>query len=175
MLQWTPEPVTPEPVAPQPVTQTIITASPVAQEASKTVSEDAFTTLIATYHRDYKNAFNGISAGGDLPPAEQTRCAILFTNGLDVSGWTGTVYKISSNGDGYGILEVTLSEDAWLETMNNSFSDSDVHTLITPNSPLYAVLGTLKEGDKVTFSGTFFSTSDEYPQTTDLGNGCKND
>jgi hypothetical protein len=146
---------------------------PATQATPETTSpETKFISIIATYHSEYDNAGTDFQKGA-VYRRRADALRSLLGNGLSVSGWTGTVYKLSSNGDGYGILEITLSADAWVETMNNSLSDSSVHTLITPDSPLYSVLGTLKEGDQVVFSGTFFSDENEFPQTTDLAMSSK--
>ena len=132
-------------------------------------NESDFTSIISIYHQKFAGAGNEFLQGRVF----RERNAALqeaFKNGLTVKNWTGAVYKLSSNGGGKGILEVTLSNDAWVETMNNALSDMEDHTLVEPGSALYDALGSLKEGDKVVFSGSFFLDrgGDNVLETTDM-------
>ena len=123
------------------------------------VDETRFLSFVADFHRKYDAASNDFQKGAVF---QQRAAALrpLLNGGTAARNWIGKVYKLSSNGDGFGVLEVTLSDDAWLTTWNNSFSDSGDHTLIPPGSPVYQALGTLSEGDEVVFSGHFLETGD---------------
>jgi hypothetical protein len=135
--------------------------------------ERDFIATIARFHSAYSDASTEFKQGV-VYRNRGSELAKVFANGYDISNWTGTIYKLSSNGDGFGIIEVTLSGDAWLTTWNNSLSDIEDHTLISPNSTLYSKLGDLKEGDEVTFSGRFISTSDaDFLKNTDLSMNSK--
>jgi peptidoglycan hydrolase-like protein with peptidoglycan-binding domain len=132
------------------------------------LSEERFLEMVAEFHLKYDAASNDFQKGVIF---RQRSAALrpLLSQGMSVSNWTGKVYKLSSNGDGFGILEVTLSADTWLTTWNNSLSDMNDHTLIKPGSPVYETLGSLAEGDEVVFSGRLLAADDEdVLRTTDL-------
>ena len=60
--------------------------------------------------------------------------------------WIGQITELSSNGDGYGVLTVSIGPDVTLKTWNNSFSDIGFNTLINPGNPLFEKVSKLKEG-----------------------------
>ena len=75
---------------------------------------------------------------------------------MSVSNWVGRVKTLQSNGDGKGILEITLDDGIQVVTENNFLSDIGYHTLIEPSSPLFAAVSGMKVGDQVLFAGNFF-------------------
>ncbi len=86
-------------------------------------------------------------------------CNILSSASAD--NWVGTIYKLSSNNDGKGVLEVQIASDVWIKTWNNSFSDISDYTLIEPESSLFSNASSLKKGQSIKFSGNFIrETSD---------------
>jgi hypothetical protein len=72
-----------------------------------------------------------------------------------VQNWTGTVFKVSSNREGKGILELTLPAHIRVTTWNESIADVGDHTLIDPNTPLFDQTVLLKKNQQVLFSGSF--------------------
>ena len=145
-----------------------------AQPSAEMPSDERrFLAAVASYHNEYSNASTDFQKGVVFQNRANALRASL-PSGLEAKGWVGTIYKLSSNGDGFGVLEITLSDDAWLTTWNNSFSDTDDHTLILPTSPVYSTLGDLKEGDKVKVSGLLLPDSGpDVVRTTDLSMGSK--
>ena len=77
---------------------------------------------------------------------------------MDVTQWVGTVSKLSSNGDGKGVMSIKVGKDIYVETWNNEVSDIGDQTLIEPGSALYRKAITLSVGQRVAFSGTFMSS-----------------
>jgi hypothetical protein len=61
-----------------------------------------------------------------------------------------------------------LTDEIAVQTWNNSFSDMDSDTLISPSSPMYEVMAGLSEGDSVTFAGNFISDRDKCLQEQSL-------
>lgn len=74
---------------------------------------------------------------------------------LDVHDWIGTIYTLPSNGDGDGVVEITIGPDIYVKTWNNAISDSGDHTLILAGSPVFQAFVAMKVGDTVRFNGTF--------------------
>jgi peptidoglycan hydrolase-like protein with peptidoglycan-binding domain len=163
---WRDAPPTPESTAV--VADRATAPQPVPDPApSSGLDEKSLLALVADFHARYGSATNDFQKGALL----RQRVAALrqmLSDGPTVTNWIGKIYKLSSNGDGFGVLEITLSDDTWVTTWNNSLSDMDDHTLIKPPSPVYAALGTLSEGDEVVFSGRFVTDVDEVLKTTDL-------
>jgi len=85
--------------------------------------------------------------GGDI-------CALMPA--LKATNWVGEVEDASTElGGDSGVLALRLTDDVAVQTWNNSASDIGSNTLISPSSSLYDKLGSLSEGDEVTFSGRF--------------------
>ncbi len=70
--------------------------------------------------------------------------------------------------EGKGVLSITLDDNLTLSTWNNVVSDVGSQTLIEPSSPLFATASSLKEGDAVVFSGTFFPDQTDCVQEKGL-------
>jgi hypothetical protein len=101
----------------------------------------------------YRAAPNDLAKGGIRNARKVAIC-----NGLpspQVQDWIGTIYNLSSNNEGKGVLEVQISHDVYIKTWNNSFSDIGDQTLIDPNSDLFRTLSNLKGGSAIKFSGSF--------------------
>ena len=86
----------------------------------------------------------------------------------NVKNWRGTVYSLSSNHDGNGVLEIDLGGDVLVRTMNNDFSDMDYHTLIPHGTPLFADAAMLRTGQSIEFSGTLFQDDIDCLKETSL-------
>lgn len=101
-----------------------------------------------------KRAANDMQKGSALSERSNTICATLGS--LYVQDWIGTISKIDSNSDGYGVLSIKLDKNISVKTWNNALSDTFHKTLIRPETPLFDTVANLKRGQKVKFSGTFF-------------------
>jgi uncharacterized protein YdeI (BOF family) len=111
-------------------------------EASKTAMDKA------------KNADNDMQRGSALRERSKTICKGM-TN-FSIKDWVGTITKIDSNSDGYGVLEIEIAKNVYVKTWNNALSDSFHKTLLTPDTPLFDKVANMKKGQKVKFSGKFF-------------------
>lgn len=74
-----------------------------------------------------------------------------------IADWIGKVTTLTTNGDGKGVIEVSISDHVTIKTWNNSLSDIADETLIEPGSSVFSQLGELHNGDKVKFSGGLIS------------------
>jgi hypothetical protein len=102
----------------------------------------------------YAKGQNDLAKGAARPARARQICAAL-TPGY-ISGWVGTVARLSSNSDGKGVLGISVGPDIQLSTWNNSLSDLAHQTLIKGGSSLMAKAASLRVGQKVQFSGRLF-------------------
>lgn len=146
---------------------TSATPEPEPAPAPEATVEDEFLALVAAGHDATEDAGNEIAVVQARKARSAGICKLL--PGLAVSGWTGEVEDISTTmgGDG-GVLSIALDDDTAVQTWNNGFSDIGSGTLINENSPLYAKLATLSDGDQVAFSGRFVRDADNCVQEQSL-------
>ncbi|WPZ28951.1 hypothetical protein T8A63_15145 [Sulfitobacter sp. OXR-159] len=114
-----------------------------------------------------KTADNDMQKGAALRNREDTLC-----NGLPaskaISDWRGKIYSISANGDGKGVLVVTIGEDAWASTWNNAFSDISYGTLIETGTRLFENVSSLSSGTDIVFSGRFLPSDEGCLSTQNI-------
>jgi len=115
--------------------------------------ERSFVDAVQKARKAYRDASNDMAKGATRPARAADVCSLMKST--KVIDWAGVVSKLSSNNDGKGVLGVSVGEDVYLSTWNNSISDSGDHTLIEPNSILFKQASALSEGKLVKFSGNF--------------------
>jgi hypothetical protein len=114
-------------------------------------------------------AFNSGSTDLQQSQAIRTRDAQLCSiSGSHAESWVGTIHDIGATGDGFAYVNVEIAPTIVLQTWNNAFSDIDSDTLIKPDQPFFQTLVPMKEGQKVTFSGDFLSSSDSCLKRANL-------
>jgi hypothetical protein len=113
-----------------------------------------FIDIVEHFDRAYARADNDITKSATRLQRAKAICVAIRTP--VVRNWTGTVFKISSNREGKGILELTLSTHMRVTTWNDAVADIGDNTLINPNSPLFEQTVLLKKNQQVLFSGSFF-------------------
>lgn len=116
--------------------------------------EAKFIGAVTSAQVAYDAAANDMAKGGTRADRHNAICQAL--SNASVSNWVGTIKSLSSNGDGKGVLEVTLAQDISVTTNNNAFSDVGDDTLLSQASPVFQTASKMKEGDKIVFSGDFF-------------------
>ncbi|MGB0967504.1 MAG: hypothetical protein ACPGUX_04920, partial [Halocynthiibacter sp.] len=104
-------------------------------------------------------AANDMQKGAALAERSAAFCNAL-PGGKRISDWTGEIYSISANGDGKGVLVVTVGDDVWASTWNNALSDIGTNSLIEPGTDLFASVSAMSPGDAVRFSGEFFTDAE---------------
>ncbi len=122
--------------------------------SSMPADEVAFVTAVKSARQQYANGSNEMAKGAARPARARAICAALPSR--TVTGWIGKVETLTTNGDGKGVLSVGIAPDVNVKTWNNSLSDISDRTLIEPNSPLFSVAVSLREGQVIRFAGTFF-------------------
>lgn len=113
-----------------------------------------FVRVVGDAINAYNDAPNDMAKGALRPKRKDAICSVL---GESTEGeWTGLVETLSTNNDGDGVLAIKIAPHVVVKTWNNSLSDIGNNTLLKPSDPVHTIAVTLKEGDLVKFSGTFF-------------------
>ena len=123
-------------------------------DASSLQSEADLLNVVAKYRDLYETASNDLIKGSLRPERGQAICRAVASPA--VHNWSGTVEALSSNADGDGVITISLGGGVSVKTMNNSFSDSGVGTMIRHRTPLYADVVGLGVGQTIEFSGVLF-------------------
>ncbi len=116
-----------------------------------------FIDTVERFDRAYAQADSDVAKDATKLQRAKAICAAIRTP--VVQNWTGTVFKVSSNREGKGVLELTLSTHMRVTTWNDSSADIGDNTLIDPKSPLFDQTILLKKNQQVLFSGTFIPDS----------------
>jgi hypothetical protein len=114
-----------------------------------------FIEIVERFHGAYTQAANDIAKDATRLQRAKAICAAIRTP--VVQNWKGMVFKVSSNREGKGVLELTLSTHMRVTTWNDSIADVGDHTLIDPKSLLFDQTVLLKKNQQVLFSGSFIA------------------
>lgn len=149
-------------------------AAPREQRSATTVppsvDESAFCGVVKDYGQQYSSV---LGSGGNqlkLSKLRSARAEALrqASGSTRVSGWTATLGKLSTTGDGRAAVQVKLPCKATLKTWNNTFSDSSSNTLVPHASPLYEAIAELREGQTVVVEGQLFRDDQDWYKETSL-------
>jgi hypothetical protein len=121
------------------------------------LEQKRFVEALSRGRSQYKAGENDLQRGAARPARAKAICSALSTRNLE--NWVGTIERLSTNGDGDGVLTVQLADNAHLGTNNNSFSDMTESTLIKSDSSLYRELLRMKINDPIRFSASLFPNS----------------
>lgn len=112
-----------------------------------------FVQAVAAGQQAYRATRDEFRQGATRPARKQAVCALPIARTLAAQDWIGQVSTRTTNGDGKGVLGVTLAPSIEIKTWNNSLSDIGSHTLIEPTSSMFNAMGSLQKGDWVRVSG----------------------
>jgi len=128
---------------------------PQPEQEAATISEDQenFLIIVENGRSAYLSAQNEMQKGASKPARAKALCNYFLKP--TVKEWRGKITQLTTNGDGKGVLAISVGEDATVMTHNNAFSDRSDKTLIEPGTPLYGTLLNMNVGDDVVVSGTF--------------------
>jgi len=117
--------------------------------------QQAFTTAVESYFSPYRSAPNELKKS-TLRTQRSGAIKKALGNSKAVSGWVGTLKKMSTNSEGKAFIEIKLDgSDVMVQCWNNGLSDIMDKTLIEQGSKMFTAIADLSKGDKVVFSGTF--------------------
>lgn len=136
-------------------TKTSVTPTAALNPPALPPSEADFVNVVATAQRGSPQAENDMQRGGIKATRDEGICRVLASVDFRAQDWIGTVTKVDSNSDGKGVLAISISKNVRLQTWNNDLSDIDDNTLIQPRTELFQRASLLKEGQLVSFSGSF--------------------
>lgn len=114
-----------------------------------------FLNIVKKAQNSATGASNDMQRGGYLSTRSKELCGLLRPINFKVNNWVGTINDIDSNSDGKGVLSIKLAKDIFVQTWNNSFSDTlaNANSLLEPNSPIFNAAAQMAKGDRVKFSG----------------------
>ena len=115
--------------------------------------EVAFIDAVMRAKRAYETSSTDLQKGAARPARARDICRALASR--SISGWAGKIATLTTNGDGKGVIEISIARDIKIGTWNNAVSDAVDRTIIEPSSPLYEKALSLKIGQDVIFSGAF--------------------
>jgi hypothetical protein len=130
-----------------------------AQGAGMPADQRAFVELLSRYARRWAEAPDAIARQPLRPRRKEELCR---NPPIAVTDWSASVSRVGRAMGGDGALDVVLTDKISLKSYD-----------IARDSPLFAVLATLREGQKVRFSGNFFRShlNDCLAQTNSTENG----
>jgi hypothetical protein len=128
--------------------------------------EDKFINVVEKYSNKFHQAKNELQQS--LLRDQRKQELSIFLNSLYVKNWIGTINQLSTNSEGKAILSIRISPNIEIKTWNNALSDIMEKTLIDKGTPIYKTLTPLSTGQKIKFSGSFFSSSDDYIKETSM-------
>ncbi len=118
---------------------------------SRPNEQDQFVSDILAARETFRSASTEMQEGATRPSRSKALCA-TFPSG-NMERWIGTVKELTTNGDGLGVISISIGDDVNVKTWNNALSDLVSKTLVAPGTPLYDSMLRLAVGDDVVFSG----------------------
>ena len=115
--------------------------------------------------QESKNADNDMRRENILTLRNKNFCGVMRKN-LTVSNWTGWIETINTTKGGRGALSIKIGNNVSVGTLGISLrsqiGDFFYDTLIEKGTELYNDVSTLKSGQEVIFSGSFFRGRGEH-------------
>jgi len=127
-----------------------------SQEAELPEDETEFISALENGYNGYLAAPNELVQGGTRASRKEDICKTL--NSDLISNWVGEVKKLDSTSNGEGILIVSLPGSRAKVKNGTNIKDLDVRgAYISPDSELFNKVASLRIGQKIIFSGKFYS------------------
>jgi hypothetical protein len=106
-----------------------------------------FVEIVSAAQSQSDSATNDMQRGGALATRETALCEALPSG--TVTNWIGTIEDIDANSDGKGELEISIGQDITVST----YETLGIDTLLEPGSPVFSLVSSMEEGQRVVFSG----------------------
>jgi hypothetical protein len=126
-------------------------------KSPKPADEAEFIKILTLARGAYESAKTEFGKGAIRPQRAKAICAMLKST--QANNWIGKLVRLTTNGDGEGVLAIEIAPSITIKTFSTQLSDIGSKTLIEPDTKLYSALGELSEGEQVKFSGAFFTKS----------------
>jgi hypothetical protein len=121
-------------------------------ELSVSTKQAEFVRNIVAAREAFDSASTEMQEGATRPSRSKALCAALPSGSMD--RWIGTVEELTTNGDGRGVISISIGDEIRVKTWNNALSDLVSKTLVAPGTALYNSMLGLAVGDEVVFSGS---------------------
>lgn len=115
--------------------------------------QQALVAAVKAGVETYTGGGSDLQKGAARPTRAKEICKAVKSRRAE--NWVGKLKTLTTNGDGWGVLVVSITPQITVGTMLNSWADVKDKTLINPKSSVYTAAAKLKEGDTVSFSGVF--------------------
>ena len=134
-------------------------ATPPAVIGSQPGTEDAFLKAVEEGRQTFVNGVNDMVRGVARPRRAEALCRAVPRG--QVVNWIGKMAVLGSSPGGRGVVAIEVGPKTLLATNRTDAADDRDKTLIDTRSPLFANAAALAVGDRVQFSGTFISGTDD--------------
>jgi hypothetical protein len=128
--------------------------------------EAQFIRTLVLARSNYESATTDFLKGATRPQRAKAICAILKS--AQANNWIGKISRLTTNGDGKGVVAVEIAPDVSIKTFSIELADIGSNTLVDPDSQLFAALGQLSPGDQVRFSGSFIAERTDCIKETSM-------
>lgn len=122
-------------------------------------AEDNFVKAVDEARNTYIAGINDLVRGVARPRRAEALCRAVPRG--RVENWIGKLSALASSPAGKGIVALEVASRLTFATNRTDGSDTADRTLIEPRSPMFAYATSLAVGDRVQFSGTLLSGSED--------------
>jgi hypothetical protein len=122
-------------------------------------SQAGFLAAIDGTRKAFRAGENDLRKGAARMQRARALCAALPSR--VAKDWYGVVTELTSNGAGKGAMTVRVGDNVTVATWHDWLSDTGHWTLMEAGTPAHDVAMTLRVGDKVRLSGSFFPDADD--------------
>ncbi len=135
-----------------------------ADEAGFEIPEQqaAFIRTVKTFSERYQEAENDLQSSAQR--AQRRAALAKLLPDRSVQRWSGTLESLDTDarGNAYITIEPDGLESMTIATWDNALADAGAHSMIRAGSELYDELAQMREGERVTFSGTFAADDQDH-------------
>lgn len=128
--------------------------------------QSVLLTIVDQARFSFVSAKTEMQEGATKPWRATALCNNLKS--LSAQNWLGTISKLTTNGEGKGVVSVSIGDEIEIQTWNNAASDIFHETLIEPGTALYNRLLELEVGDDVLVTGQFLGDETDCLRETSI-------
>lgn len=133
--------------------------APAAPAPATPSIEDQFIKAVDDARQTFSNGLNDMVRGVARPRRAEALCRLIPRGRME--NWLGKLATLGSSPGGRGVVGIELTSKLLVSTNRTEAADEKDKTLIDVRSPLFGNAAVLAVGDRVLFSGTLFSGTDD--------------
>ena len=130
-----------------------------ATMGTQPAAEDGFIKAVEEARQTYSNGVNDMVRGVARPRRAEALCRAVPRG--RVENWIGKMAVLASSPGGRGVVAIEVGPQILIATNRTDAADDKDKTLLDTRSPLFASAAALAVGDRVQFSGTLISSTDD--------------